>query len=92
MTLNVLLSALGGIVVLCAAASRVPPALTDLLRACIPTMHAARELKQAWRTSTTTTPQNPQGSPRPPLPHPTLPHPDTGPVPDDAGTEPSART
>lgn len=68
MHLSVLLSALGGLVVLCAAASRVPAALADLLRACIPAVHAARELQQVWRSGLVSGPDHTPRPPRPPLP------------------------
>lgn len=68
MHLSVLLSALGGIVVLCAAASRVPAAVADLLRACIPAVHAARELKQVWRSDSASGPDRAPRPTRHPLP------------------------
>ncbi|MFI1031537.1 hypothetical protein [Streptomyces sp. NPDC020951] len=74
MSLSVLVSALGGIVVLCAAAARVPAALADLLRACIPTLHAARELKHAWRTDTTLGTSHAPRQSEHLLPHPTRRH------------------
>ncbi|MFJ3797082.1 hypothetical protein ACIPSJ_12380 [Streptomyces sp. NPDC090088] len=86
MTLQAFVGALGGIVVLCAAASRVPAAVADLLRACIPALHAARQLKEAWHSVDAV------GTRQFLLPHPTRHDADEDIDPDDAGAEPSART
>ncbi|WP_327181464.1 hypothetical protein [Streptomyces sp. NBC_01334] len=87
MNLDVLLSASGAIVVLCAAASRVPAALADLLRACIPTLQAARELKQAWRSDSASGTSHPLHPFQRPLPHPTRRHRDADPSQGDTGSE-----
>jgi hypothetical protein len=45
MTTTVILATIGGIAVILTAAARIPAALTEFLRACIPLAAAARELR-----------------------------------------------
>jgi hypothetical protein len=47
MTITVILAMIGGTTLILTAAARIPPALAEFLRACIPVVTALRELRIA---------------------------------------------
>ncbi|WP_333736772.1 hypothetical protein [Streptomyces sp. IBSBF 2806] len=52
MTTTVILAMIGGITLILTAAARIPPALEEFLRACIPVATALREVHTAFRGRT----------------------------------------
>ncbi len=64
MTITVILATIGGTTLILTAAARIPQALAEFLRACIPVATALRELR------TTLNGRTPRGAGLPPQPSP----------------------
>jgi hypothetical protein len=47
--MTIALAITGGIVIILGAATKIPPAITALVRACIPAITAFRDLRDAFR-------------------------------------------